>query len=222
MKQFLRIAIFISLLNLCMQKNGAVGDEILNVSRINLRNETSEEGVPSEGEFPTCAEEEKGRNSIEEVIKQTSKETPKFTDEGKKAKSKAAHQFLKTTNQHNPELVEISSQDGDNVNDKNEEVKEEVVEHGGEEEVKYGGEEEVKYGGGEEVKTMEVEDDVDEEEEDEEDDDDGDGDHDDKDENNNDEEDNDKDDKDEEDHDEDDHDEDDHDEDGHDENDRDD
>nr|AGR50670.1 merozoite surface protein 3 [Plasmodium cynomolgi] len=186
MRQFLRIVIFISLLNLCMQKNGAVGNEILNVSKINLRNETPEEGVPSEGEFPTNAEEEKGRDSIEEVIKQTQEETTKFTDEGKEAKSKAAHEFLKTTNQHSLELVEISSQDGDNVNDKNGEVKEEVVEHGG----------------GEEVKTMEVEDDVDEEEEDEEDDDDGegddgDGDHDD----------NDKDDKNEEDNDEDDHDE---------------
>nr|AGR50665.1 merozoite surface protein 3 [Plasmodium cynomolgi] len=166
MRQFLRIAIFISLLNLCMQKNVAVGGEILNVNKTNLRNETPEEGVPSEGEFPTSSQEEKGEDSIEEVIKQTSEETTEFTEEGKEVKNKAAHELLKRTNQHNLGLVGISSQDGDNVNDKNEEVKEEAVEYGGEEEV-------VKHGGEEEVQTLEVEDDVDEEEEDEEDDDDG-------------------------------------------------
>nr|AGR50714.1 merozoite surface protein 3 [Plasmodium inui] len=157
MRQFLRISIFISLLNLYMEKNGIVCREIQNVTKTNLRNGTPEEGSPSECELPTSAQEEKGAENIKDVIKQTSEETKKFTDEAKEAKNKAAHEFLKTMNEDIVELVEISSQDGDIVHDKNEEVKEEV-------------------------QTLEVEDDVDEEEEDEEDeddDDDGDGDRDD-------------------------------------------
>ncbi|EUD68155.1 hypothetical protein C922_01173 [Plasmodium inui San Antonio 1] len=157
MRQFFRISIFISLLNLYMEKNGTVCGEIQNVTKTNLRNGTPEEGSPSECDLPTSAQEEKGGENIKDVIKQTSEETTKFTDEAKEAKNKAAHEFLKTMNQDIVELVEISSQDGDIVHDKNEEVKEEV-------------------------QTLEVEDDVDEEEEDEEDeddDDDGDGDHDD-------------------------------------------
>ncbi|ANQ08595.1 Uncharacterized protein PCOAH_00031420 [Plasmodium coatneyi] len=146
MRQFLRITIFISLLNLYMQKNGAVWGKILNVNKNKARNGIPEEGAPSESEHPTSAQKQKDEDSNKEVMKQTTEDITKFTDEAKEEKNKTAHESLKITNQHVLEPVEISSQDADKVNGKNEEVEEEV-------------------------QTMEVEDDVDEEEEQEEDDD---------------------------------------------------
>ncbi|CAA9988808.1 conserved Plasmodium protein, unknown function [Plasmodium knowlesi strain H] len=140
MRQFLGVILFISILNLYMQKNGAVWGKIRNMNNINLRNEMPKEEIPSEDEFPTSAQEGRDEDSTKDVMKETSEETKEFTDEVKESKNKESHESLKTMNQHTLKPVEISLQDSNNVNGKNEEVKDEV-------------------------QMLEVEDDVDEEEE---------------------------------------------------------